>query len=85
MALIVGPPDTPYQYGMFEFLMELEKDYRTKKPEVTALTTDNGRTRFNPNVNSGTMTDIELDLRDRQSLSVCTGVTLLTTMSVCKL
>ena len=78
-ALLVGPEDTPYEYGMFEFLLKFPNgdsplalfdlrnvkidfvDYPSKAPQyvlpvgmtdvsVTALTTDKGRTRFNPNV-----------------------------------
>jgi len=49
-ALILGPPETPYEFGFFEFAVKFNKDYPTKPPSVTATTTNGGRTRFNPNV-----------------------------------
>ncbi|KAI9740291.1 MAG: hypothetical protein M1834_004869 [Cirrosporium novae-zelandiae] len=49
-ALIIGPPDTPYEFGFFEFSVKFLKDYPGKAPIVTAMTTNNGRTRFNPNI-----------------------------------
>lgn len=49
-ALIIGPPDTPYEFGFFEFAVKFTKDYPTKAPSVTATTTNSGRTRFNPNI-----------------------------------
>ncbi|KAH8733048.1 ubiquitin-conjugating enzyme/RWD-like protein, partial [Phaeosphaeriaceae sp. PMI808] len=49
-ALIIGPPDTPYEFGFYEFAVKFTRDYPTKAPQVTALTTNSGRTRFNPNI-----------------------------------
>lgn len=49
-ALIIGPPDTPYEFGFFEFAVKFTKEYPTKPPQVTAITTNGGRTRFNPNI-----------------------------------
>ncbi|PWY65355.1 ubiquitin-conjugating enzyme [Aspergillus sclerotioniger CBS 115572] len=49
-ALILGPPDTPYQFGFFEFLIKFGREYPTEPPTVRALTTNRGRTRFNPNI-----------------------------------
>ncbi|KAF2201119.1 UBC-like protein [Delitschia confertaspora ATCC 74209] len=49
-ALIIGPPDTPYEFGFFEFAVKFTKEYPTKAPSVTAVTTNLGRTRFNPNI-----------------------------------
>jgi len=49
-ALIVGPPDTPYENGYFEFDMKFGREYPAKAPAVTAITTNGGRTRFNPNI-----------------------------------
>jgi ubiquitin-conjugating enzyme E2 Z len=49
-ALIIGPPDTPYEFGFFEFFCKFGKEYPTKAPDVTARTTNGGRTRFNPNI-----------------------------------
>jgi ubiquitin-conjugating enzyme E2 Z len=51
-ALIIGPPDTPYEYGFFEFDVKFNQEYPIKSPSVTALTTNNKRTRFNPNIYS---------------------------------
>ncbi|CAK7199656.1 hypothetical protein SEUCBS139899_002339 [Sporothrix eucalyptigena] len=49
-AMIIGPPDTPYEFGFFEFTFKFSKDYPRKSPNVTALTTNAGRCRFNPNI-----------------------------------
>ncbi|KAF2636712.1 UBC-like protein [Massarina eburnea CBS 473.64] len=49
-ALIIGPPDTPYEFGFFEFAVKFTREYPTKAPGVTAITTNGGRTRFNPNI-----------------------------------
>ncbi|KAF9192393.1 hypothetical protein BGZ50_008523 [Haplosporangium sp. Z 11] len=48
-AMITGPPDTPYCLGQFEFSLQFPRDYPTNPPKVLALTTNHGRTRFNPN------------------------------------
>ncbi|EOD50463.1 Ubiquitin-conjugating enzyme e2z [Neofusicoccum parvum] len=49
-ALIIGPPDTPYEFGFFEFAVRFGKEYPTKAPSVNCITTNSGRTRFNPNI-----------------------------------
>uniref|UniRef100_A0A8H7TQV5 Ubiquitin-conjugating enzyme E2 Z n=1 Tax=Bionectria ochroleuca TaxID=29856 RepID=A0A8H7TQV5_BIOOC len=49
-ALIIGPHETPYEFGFFEFAIKFNKDYPSKAPHVTCVTTNNGRTRFNPNI-----------------------------------
>jgi len=49
-AMIIGPPETPYEYGFFEFEVKFGKEYPIKSPSVRAITTNGGRTRFNPNI-----------------------------------
>ncbi|KAI9662120.1 MAG: hypothetical protein M1831_002816 [Alyxoria varia] len=49
-AIIIGPPDTPYEFGFFEFLVVFSKEYPHKAPSVTCLTTNSGKIRFNPNI-----------------------------------
>ncbi|KAM0714869.1 hypothetical protein Q7P37_009333 [Cladosporium fusiforme] len=49
-ALIIGPPDTPYEFGFFDFQVKFPKEYPITSPAVTCITTDGGRTRFNPNI-----------------------------------
>ncbi|KAB8356690.1 hypothetical protein FH972_024266 [Carpinus fangiana] len=49
-ALIIGPPETPYEFGFFEFKVVFGADYPSVAPTVTCTTTNAGRTRFNPNV-----------------------------------
>ena len=49
-ALIIGPPDTPYEFGFFEFDIKFGKDYPIKSPIVRCITTNGGRCRFNPNI-----------------------------------
>ncbi|KAF2437408.1 UBC-like protein [Karstenula rhodostoma CBS 690.94] len=52
-ALIIGPPDTPYEFGFFEFTAKFTKEYPTKAPHVQCITTNGGHTRFNPNIYAG--------------------------------
>ncbi|CCX34868.1 ubiquitin-conjugating enzyme/RWD-like protein [Pyronema domesticum] len=52
-AVVLGPPDTPYEFGFFEFSLKFGRDYPGKAPTVTSLTTNSGRTRFNPNIYAG--------------------------------
>lgn len=49
-ALIIGPPETPYEGGFFHFDMIYPSDYPWKPPKVQLITTDNGQVRFNPNL-----------------------------------
>jgi ubiquitin-conjugating enzyme E2 Z len=49
-ALVIGPPDTPYEYGFFEFSVKFSDDYPSKPPLVNATTTNKGHCRFNPNI-----------------------------------
>lgn len=51
-AFILGPVGTPYEFGFFEFSVQFGNSYPSKPPEVRCLTTNNGRTRFNPNIYS---------------------------------
>lgn len=48
-ALMIGPEDTPYQYGYYLFEFKYPHNYPYSPPKVTNLTT-NGYTRFNPNL-----------------------------------
>ncbi|RMZ89950.1 hypothetical protein DV736_g2834, partial [Chaetothyriales sp. CBS 134916] len=52
-ALVLGPPQTPYEYGFFEFAIRFTNDYPNKPPKVDAKTTNGGRCRFNPNIYAG--------------------------------
>lgn len=49
-ALIIGPPETPYEYGFFEFDIKFPRDYPNHPPSVKCRTTNGGRCRFNPNI-----------------------------------
>ncbi|KAI1779968.1 UBC-like protein [Hypoxylon cercidicola] len=49
-ALIIGPHETPYEFGFFEFAFKFNKEYPRKSPTVTGTTTNSGRCRFNPNI-----------------------------------
>jgi ubiquitin-conjugating enzyme E2 Z len=51
-AIITGPPDTPYEYGFFEFDLRFGTSYPITSPTVTCVTTNSGRCRFNPNIYS---------------------------------
>ena len=49
-ALLIGPAQTPYAFGLFYFALSFPEEYPLKPPRVIALTTNRGRTRFNPNI-----------------------------------
>ncbi|KAJ6445695.1 ubiquitin conjugating enzyme [Purpureocillium lavendulum] len=49
-ALIVGPHETPYEFGFFEFAIRFNKEYPSKAPNVQCVTTNGGLCRFNPNI-----------------------------------
>ena len=52
--VIVGPIDTPYHNGIFEFHLKFPADYPDSPPKVLLETTGGGSVRFNPNLyNSG--------------------------------
>ena len=48
-AMIVGPSQTPYENGLFFFTFEFPTDYPHSPPKMTYITND-GTTRFNPNL-----------------------------------
>jgi ubiquitin-conjugating enzyme E2 Z len=48
-ALIIGPPDTPYENGFYFFNIEFPNDYPFSPPKVKFLTYESG-IRFNPNL-----------------------------------
>ena len=50
--IIVGPKDTPYHNGLFEFHAYFPDSYPSVVPKVLIKTTDNDRVRFNPNLYS---------------------------------
>ncbi|KAL2841922.1 ubiquitin-conjugating enzyme/RWD-like protein [Aspergillus pseudoustus] len=52
-AIILGPPETPYQFGLFEFAIKFGKDYPARPPDVRAQTTNGGSCRFSPNLYAG--------------------------------
>ena len=47
---IIGPKDTPYENGFFEFHVKLGESYPTNNPSCHFQTTGSGRVRFNPNL-----------------------------------
>ena len=48
-ALIIGPKNTPYSYGNYLFTFKYPSNYPFSPPIVTYYTND-GLTRFNPNL-----------------------------------
>ena len=48
-AVIFGPSDTIYRYGCYSFRFEFPTEYPYKPPKLTYLTND-GSTRFHPNL-----------------------------------
>lgn len=49
-GLIIGPPESPYEFGFFEFDIRFPRTYPIDAPTVKCITTNAGRTRFNPNI-----------------------------------
>ncbi|KAK8772946.1 hypothetical protein V5799_012521 [Amblyomma americanum] len=49
-AVIVGPAGTPYEGGLFHFIVKCPPNYPVSPPRVRNMTTDLGRVRFNPNL-----------------------------------
>lgn len=49
-AMILGPTDTPYEWGFFYFILEFPDQYPCVPPRVTLKTTGGGKVRFNPNL-----------------------------------
>eukprot|EP01064_Diplonema_japonicum_P002826 TRINITY_DN1181_c4_g1_i1.p1 TRINITY_DN1181_c4_g1~~TRINITY_DN1181_c4_g1_i1.p1 ORF type:complete len:456 (+),score=96.15 TRINITY_DN1181_c4_g1_i1:86-1453(+) len=50
VAMMVGPPQTPYHFGFYSFDMRFPQTYPNDPPKVKISTTDYGRVRFNPNL-----------------------------------
>ena len=48
-TLIIGPKESPYQYGIYYFTFRMPKSYPFINPDVKFKTTD-GNIRFNPNM-----------------------------------
>ncbi|KAK4244547.1 hypothetical protein C7999DRAFT_43818 [Corynascus novoguineensis] len=48
--LIIGPADTPYEHGLFEFDMFCGSDFPERPPKMFFRTTGGGSVRFNPNL-----------------------------------
>ena len=48
-GLVIGPPDTPYAYGLYLFDITFPNNYPLKPPSVKFCTND-GRVRMNPNL-----------------------------------
>ncbi|KAK4151840.1 hypothetical protein C8A00DRAFT_45025 [Chaetomidium leptoderma] len=49
-VLIIGPADTPYEHGIFEFDMLCGSEFPEKPPMMFFRTTGGGRANFNPNL-----------------------------------
>eukprot|EP01120_Amphizonella_sp_Union-15-10_P006964 TRINITY_DN2302_c0_g1_i1.p1 TRINITY_DN2302_c0_g1~~TRINITY_DN2302_c0_g1_i1.p1 ORF type:complete len:364 (+),score=68.65 TRINITY_DN2302_c0_g1_i1:1-1092(+) len=49
-AIIIGPKDTPYSNGCFQFDIYCPPEYPSSPPVINLQTTGNGTVRFNPNL-----------------------------------
>lgn len=49
-VLIIGPPETPYEHGLFEFDLFCGPEFPQRPPEMFFRTTGDGVARFNPNL-----------------------------------
>ncbi|XP_037288927.2 ubiquitin-conjugating enzyme E2 Z [Rhipicephalus microplus] len=52
-ALVVGPPETPYEGGFFYFLVKCPPEYPNQPPRVRIMTTGGGQVSLNPNFHPG--------------------------------
>ena len=48
-VFVTGPLKTPYENGIFQFMVDCGNNYPIKPPNISILTTNNGTIRFNPN------------------------------------
>tara|TARA_Y100000768_G_scaffold388865_1_gene388060 strand:+ start:5512 stop:6252 length:741 start_codon:yes stop_codon:yes gene_type:complete len=58
-ALIIGPKDTPYEFGFYLFTFKFPNDYPYSPPNISFHTND-GVTRFNPNLYRNTKVCISI-------------------------
>ena len=49
-CLLQGPGDTPYEGGLFYFILQLPPTYPDEPPRAKLMTTGGGSVRFNPNL-----------------------------------
>ena len=49
-VLIIGPRDTPYENGLFEFDLYCDSSFPSLPPKMLLRTTGGGKVRFNPNL-----------------------------------
>ena len=49
-VLIIGPRDTPYENGIFEFDLYCDSSFPSMPPKMLLRTTGGGKVRFNPNL-----------------------------------
>ena len=49
-CVVIGPENTPYEGGLFEFVVRFGPSYPMVPPRVKFLTTDASKVRFNPNL-----------------------------------
>ncbi len=47
-AFLIGPGDSPYEGGVFEFKFDFPDSYPFAPPKVQFMTTNSGQTRFHP-------------------------------------
>ncbi|CAE7515002.1 UBE2Z [Symbiodinium pilosum] len=47
-ALVIGPPDTPYDGALLHFQIQVSGSYPMNPPEVRFLTTESGKLRIHP-------------------------------------
>jgi ubiquitin-conjugating enzyme E2 Z len=48
-VLIIGPKDTPYEGGLFHFVLRFPPNYPLAPPRARLMTTSGNSVRFNPN------------------------------------
>lgn len=52
VGIVIGPKDCPYADGIFLFDIDCKNTYPMNPPAVKIMTTNRGKTRFNPNLYS---------------------------------
>ncbi|KAG4068614.1 hypothetical protein HA402_004955 [Bradysia odoriphaga] len=78
-ALVIGPPETPYENGFFYFVLKFPDTYPLKPPNVQIRTTGRKTVRFNPNLYANGKVCLSI-LGTWEGPSWCSSQTILSTL-----
>ncbi|XP_037031299.1 ubiquitin-conjugating enzyme E2 Z-like [Bradysia coprophila] len=78
-ALLIGPPETPYENGFFYFVLKYPDTYPLKPPDVQNRTTSRKTVRFSPNLYANGKVCLSI-LGTWEGPSWCSSQTILSTL-----